>query len=116
MRPFLTAVSRFQYWLDQQDDIIFSEKLILRYSEEFLYPLSGKNGDCILSFDSFFPEISHVKKFCLLAHGVELKEIRDVNALLREFEKKHKKKKAGVFTWEQLENYVARKMAFQFCD
>mmetsp|Transcript_12627 Transcript_12627/g.16962 ORF Transcript_12627/g.16962 Transcript_12627/m.16962 type:complete len:240 (+) Transcript_12627:85-804(+) len=37
--------------------------MLTQYVEEFLFRLSGTEGNCFLSTASFFPEISHVKKF-----------------------------------------------------
>jgi hypothetical protein len=66
-KGFLWAVSQFENFLGmkraQIGNFLILENLLIEYFEEFLFRLSNPNGQCVLDFGSFFPNIFLIKKY-----------------------------------------------------
>jgi hypothetical protein len=111
---FILAASRFLYWeakLKRDNGgatLVYNEDLLMKYVTEFLYNLSGRDGFCILDLGSFFPELSHVKKFLVLKHGAELHHTTRLNQFLKGLEKKHVPRKSDVFNFNHLLKFINR--------
>jgi hypothetical protein len=105
---FLWAVSRFENFLGmkraQIGDFLISEDLLIEYFEEFLFRLSNLNGQCVLDFGSFFPNISLIKKYISLRFGIKLGDCHELHLRIQAKTKTFVPTKKKVFTLSQLQD------------
>ena len=107
LQQFLTATSRFRYWIGTLDqNPIYDKKLLLMYLEDFIFCLLDSDGNCVLFAVSFFTELSHVKKYLSLAHGIRFGKLQDVNAFISSLTKHHVPRKAEIFSFQNLEEFM----------
>ena len=95
---FLRCVSRFfAFKKSYSGEIVYNEALIENYVESFLYRLSDKDGICVLDRGSFFPEISHLKKYLSIKYGADMRSTPNLNLKLKHIANLHQPRKAPTF-------------------
>lgn len=117
---FLIAASRFEAFLKWRANAkpgnpVIDETLLIEFVDEFLLNLCN-GGVPILGLGSFWPTVSHVKRYILLRYLIDLSVSKQLNRHLKMRTKMHKPKKRATFTFAELEDYVLNTAHENICD